>query len=461
MTLKIISAFRKYRASVLVISMIFLAVFSALAISMAALSMTNIQIASNFHSVNAALTSAQSGQDVLRYWFSNLLIASSTPPSQYLAAIVATLQTNLAANGISNITVQNDGAISTVVLDSTEGRCFTGQIQVDSNDPNILLCSVTGYSNSISRTITVGYRIRPYEFPIFNYGLATKGPVHFLGNPNVNGLNFNSEADIFIESNNSNLAMLVTGNSQFDGDISIGNLSAKVDLIGSVHIGGEKGQTAMDNHVHLGAESPQFPVPITKQFQQYATGPAIDSSTDLLSLGTTMTNATIIAGTDPNFEKSIIIEGILYIERPNIVTFENNVTLKGIIAADGDPNFAGPNNSITFLGNFSSTPVPSGAEFDALREEKGSSILTPAFSVTLAGNFSALSGVMAVSGAHFSGNVSATAKGTIINYSEDPTVIEGNASLRFDRSDNIKVPAGFDLYRELEYDPSTYSEVSI
>ena len=68
---------------------------------------------------------------------------------------------------------------------------------------------------------------------------------------------------------------------------------------------------------------------------------------------------------------------------------------------------------------------------------------------------------MAVSGAHFSGNVSATAKGTIINYSEDPTVIEGNASLRFDRSDNIKVPAGFDLYRELEYDPSTYSEVSI
>jgi hypothetical protein len=48
---------------------------------------------------------------------------------------------------------------------------------------------------------------------------------------------------------------------------------------------------------------------------------------------------------------------------------------------------------------------------------------------------------------------------TIINYSENPTTIEGNATLNFDRSDDIKIPAGFDLIRVLTYDSSSYEEL--
>lgn len=33
-----------------------------------------------------------------------------------------------------------------------------------------------------------------------------------------------------------------------------------------------------------------------------------------------------------------------------------------------------------------------------------------------------------------------------------------NATMNFDREGSTKIPAGFDLYRELDYDPSTYSE---
>ncbi|GAI47146.1 unnamed protein product, partial [marine sediment metagenome] len=60
----------------------------------------------------------------------------------------------------------------------------------------------------------------------------------------------------------------------------------------------------------------------------------------------------------------------------------------------------------------------------------------------------------------FSGNVNAVVKGTIVNYSENPTVIEGNATLNFDRSDNIKVPAGFDSHRILTYNPASYEELA-
>ncbi|MFH1717053.1 MAG: hypothetical protein ABIF19_06855, partial [Planctomycetota bacterium] len=76
------------------------------------------------------------------------------------------------------------------------------------------------------------------------------------------------------------------------------------------------------------------------------------------------------------------------------------------------------------------------------------------------GNFSTLEGVVAVSGVHFAGNVNAQVKGTIINYSSSPTIVEGNATMNFDREGATKIPAGFDLYRELDYEPSSYSETT-
>jgi len=446
------------RGAVLIISMIFVLIFSALAVSMATLSGTNVQLASNQHKVDCAFASTESGQEAMRYWLSNVEIPSSTPTSDYFGAIVSTLQYDLDANSISNITVHNDGLIPPVALHSASGQSFEGEIFIDANDLNILQVYSTGGSSQITRTIRVHYDIEPYEYPIFDFGLATKGPVHFLGNPTVRGINSNSEADIFIDSQSNNLAMLVTGNTNFDGDISIGNTTANVDFWGDVKIGGDTGQSAIDNHVTIGAETPEFPVPDTQHFLQYATGDVIDSSTDLTD-SMTLTNAIIEAGTDPNFEGNIIIEGILYIEQPNIVTFSRNVAVNGMIVGDGDAYNPGT-NSISFLGNFETNPYPSGSEFDAIRSETGSSIVAPGFAASFSGNFAALGGVMAVSGAHFSGNVSAVVKGTILNYSENPTVIEGNSTMNFDRSDNIKVPAGFDTHRILTYNPASYEELA-
>ena len=446
------------RGVVLIISMVFVLIFSALAVSMATMSGTNVQLASNQQKVGCAIASTESGLEAMRYWLNRVEIPSSTTPSNYFGTIVGTLQNDLTANSISNITVHNDGSITPVTLDSASGQQFEGEILIDANNTNILQVYTTGGGSEITRTIKVQYDIEPYEYPIFDFGMATKGPVHFIGNPTVRGINSNSEADIFIDSQNNNLAMLVTGNTNFDGDITVGNTLANVDFWGGVQIGGDTGQAAIDNHVTIGNETPEFPVPDTQHFQQYATGDIIDSSTDISS-GMTLTNATIEANTDPNFGGNITIEGILYIEQPNIVTFEKNVALNGMIVAEGDVNNPGT-NSMTFLGNFATNPYPSGVDFDAIRSETGSSILAPGFVASFEGNFSAIGGVMAVSGAHFSGNVNALVEGTILNYSENPTIIEGNATLNFDRSNNITVPAGFDTHRILTYNPSSYEELA-
>jgi hypothetical protein len=448
----------KRNGTALIVSMIFILIFSALAVSMATLSGTNAQLASNQHKTDCALASAESGLEVKRYWLSSVTMPSTTPPSNYLSTIVDTLQNNLDANSISNITVNLDGSIPPVALDSVTGQTFNGQISIEPNQPYVLQVYATGGSGQIIKTIRVHFDIEPYEHPIFNYGLATKGPLNYTGNPTTTTANANWEADIYVESAYSDTALSVGGNTNFDGDIMIGNPNADASFGGDVLIDGDQNQTAIDNHVFIGVDPVDFPVPDTARFRPYATGETIDSSTDL-SIGMTLTNAKIAAGTNPQFDASVIIQGILLIESPNIVTFGRNVALQGIIVAEGDLENPGTNR-IDFCGNFASGPYPPAPEFDAIRQEVGSSIVAPGFAASFQGNFSTLEGVVALSGVHFSGNVAALIKGTIINYSNDPMIIEGNASMNFDREGSTKVPAGFDTLRVLTYNPSSYEELA-
>jgi Tfp pilus assembly protein PilX len=451
----------KRKGAVLIVAMIFVLIFSALAVSMAAMSGTNAQLASNQHKIGCALGSASSGLEVQRHWLSPVTMPSSTPQANYFSTIINTLQYDLDANSISNFTLENDGSITSATLDSVTGQTFTGQMRISDSNSSVLEIFSTGGDAQITRTIKVDFDIEPYKWPIFNYGLATKGPLNYTGNPRTTGVTATWEADIYIESSGSDTALSVIGNTNFDGNIMIGNPAANAIFGGDIMIDGDNGQTAIDNHVFIGVDPVEFPEPDTARFQPYATGITIDSTTDLSAPGLNiLVNAKIAAGTNPVFPKGVTIQGILLIESPNVVTFDN-VSLQGIIVGEGDVTANPVTDRIDVLGNFASGPYPSGAEFDAIRAEEGSSIVAPGFAMSFQGNFSTLEGVVAVSGVHFSGNVAAQIKGTIINYSDQPMIVEGNATMNFDRSASTKVPAGFDTHRVLTYKPSSYNEFAL
>ncbi|MHC4168214.1 MAG: pilus assembly PilX family protein [Planctomycetota bacterium] len=450
----------KHAGAVLIVSMIFVVIFSALAICMATVSGNNVQLANNHQDLNSALAAAQSGHEVMRYLLSNILIASSATPEQYLNEIVTTIQTT---SPLANVNLDSSGAILSVPLDSVAGHTFEGQLQVDtSQSPPLLQLSVTGHSGQTSRTIAVTYSIERYEFPIFHYGLATRGPLYFTGSPGgctITATNSAWEADVFVASEGDALAVQCLGNSSFDGDFSIGNEVGYFDFQRELQIAGDVGQAAIDNHVFVGEETLEFPAPDTTYFTHYATGPIVDSSWDFTK-NHTLINATIKGGTSPTFTGSVTIQGILFIESPNKVTFDRTVLLEGMIVADGDIDNPDPGqNNLVFAGNFDSQPFPPDPQFDAMRAEEGTSVLAPGFKTTFCGNFSTLQGAVAVSGAVFAGNMNAQIRGTIINYSDSPTLIEGNATINFDRVGTTKIPAGFDLYRELLYEPASYSEI--
>ena len=455
------SVHQKRKGAVLIIAMIFVVIFSALAVSMATMSGTNAQLASNQHKVDCALGSAASGLDVERYWLDTVIFPHDTPINKYFSTIMNSLESNMDANSITNIVLQkNHGTISPVILDSATGQTFSGQMSISNTDPYVLEVYSTGGDTQITRTIKVDFDIEPYEHPIFNFGLATKGPLNYTGNPTTAGATEAWEADIYIESSSSTDALTIAGNTNFHGDIMIGNPAANATFGGDVIIDGDHGQDAIDNHVHRDADPVAFPEPDTARFTTYANGDVIDSSTDLNTYDNTLINCSIAANTNPVFPKSVLIQGILLIKSPNIVTFTQNVSLQGIIVGQGDHTIDPATDRIDILGNFASGPYPPGIEFDAIRQEEGSSIVAPGFAMSFQGNFSTLEGVVAVSGVTFTGNVNAMIKGTIINYSNQPMIVEGNASMNFDRSASTKVPAGFDTLRVLNYDPSSYDEFS-
>ncbi|MHC4418820.1 MAG: pilus assembly PilX family protein, partial [Planctomycetota bacterium] len=391
---------KKRKAAALIVSMIFMLIFSALAVSLATISDTNTQIADNLRKANSARACAESGLEIIRCWFDQVTIPGETPESQRFYAFASSFQS--AVSDISNITVNWYDAgtmtttitVPTITLNSEAGQSFSAQIREIS--PSILQVGVTGTCGPVTRTITASFGMSDVRHPIFDFGMASKGPLFFEGNPTIAGVNNNQEADIYIESTGSNLALSVSGNTNFDGDVSIANPMANYNFGGDISIGGEQGQTAIDNHVFVGVEPTEFPVPNTGHFQQYATGDIVDEFTDL-SDSMVLANSTIKAGTNPHFIGNVTIKGILFIEQPNIVTFGGNADIQGMIVANGDVSYPG-SNEITFLGNFQSSPFPSGSEFDVMRHEAGSSLLAPGFAASFLGNFATLSGVMAISG---------------------------------------------------------------
>ena len=83
--------------------------------------------------------------------------------------------------------------------------------------------------------------------------MASKGPLSLAGNVELEGVNVSVESNVYIESENSILALSITDNSHIAGDVSIANSIANVYLQGAnAGIGGETDQDAIDNHVSFG-----------------------------------------------------------------------------------------------------------------------------------------------------------------------------------------------------------------
>ena len=445
--------------------MIFILIFSALAVSIASLADTNVQIADNQHKANGARACAESGLEIVRCWANPVSIPGTTAPELRFSQIASSFQSTV--NAISNIVPDCNSPTSIIIpsvtLDSDKGQSFSAEVRPlpALDDPNALQVDVTGVYSSVAKTISVNYKFGSRAHTVFDYGVASKGPLSLAGNIELGGVNVSVESDVYIVSENSNLALEIIGNSQIAGDVHIWNPLASVDLQGGqASIGGETLPGALD-HVTTGMdEEVEFPVPNPDYFEHYAINtfdPETDTTADL-----TLENIRILPNTNPTFSGSVTLTGIVFIETPNIVTFSGTTNITGIIVGDGDYEDNSAVNQIIFQGNVDSSPVselPDEPQFAGIREESGTFLMAPGFKASFGGNFETLNGAIAANGIEFFGNAGGTIDGSIINYSDEEMSLSGNSDLFFNRSGTTEVPAGFVPEIILEYDPTSYSEI--
>lgn len=455
---------RKRGGVALIISFVFVLIFSVLAVCLATMSGTNVQISENQRKSNRALTSAQSGHEFLRFWLTRIHMPGTITPNDRFSETVDYVEADLATAGIG-ITRTNDGGGSPIIMDidnvttnSTLGQYFSAQIQPINID--ILQMDVTGTAGNVKQIIRVNYNFGTRAHKIFDYGIATKGPLNLSGNIDLTGENVIVDSSVYIESDVSVETLAIIGNSQIAGECYFSNPDADIYLQGGqASIGGETGDAALD-HCHIVDDPVGFPVPIPGYFGQY-----VQNTFDPNNILTEYENVKIPFGTNPVFSADTTFKGVVYIEVPNLVRFEGHVDITGIIVGDGDLNDDSGTNRIDFLGTVSSHPVTDLPEtepqFEQLRNETGTFLMAPGFGVSFGGNFDTLNGCIAANGVNFFGDAGGAIDGSILNYSDTTMELEGNSDLFFFRSGTTEVPAGFGPEIILHYDPLSYREVPL
>ena len=447
--------------SALVITMIALLVFTVFAAGVCALSGATVQVAENQRQVNHALMSAQSGLELVRYYFNGVTIPGSVAPEDRLQRVAQELQSTLYDAGVYNVTVSyNDDAktltVPAVTLNSETAQTFSVTMGYGA-DYDTLAVTITGNSRHGQRHIQVDFSFATFGSTIFDFGIATKGPLRMQGNVDVEGYNENIEASVYIESYNDILALEMIGKSAIAGEVSIANPMGIADISNPSSICGDTGEAAYD-HVHVGVPPSDFPSPCPANFEQHIDvvfDPASDPTENV-----TLTNIEIPADANPSFSGNCIIQGIMFVRNPNIVTFTGNAEIIGLIVADGCLDNPSPENQIQFQGTVNSYGVSELPDegFSDLKEETGTFLLAPGFSVSFGGDFETINGVIAASGVEFFGNAGGVINGSVVNYSNTPMTLEGNTDLIFNRSGIEENPAGFEPTKVLQFIPTSYSE---
>ena len=124
---------RNPQGSALLLSLIFVAMFSALAAAMATLSGVNVQVAENLRQVDTTRSCAESGLEVIRYWASKVEIPGTTAPEQRFGQLATSLQSQLTAAGITNLVPVLSGStitISDVPVLSSTAQSFTDLLRL-------------------------------------------------------------------------------------------------------------------------------------------------------------------------------------------------------------------------------------------------------------------------------------------------------------------------------------------
>ena len=447
-----------------VLAMLFLILFSALAVGFYASATMSAQVARNERNIEDALTATDSGFQFIRYQLGIMDIPTTTPNDTLLSTVATQLgsQLNGTANMNGDTVALNNGTISIpgtlthyINLDSAGARRFRADITQSGTS---LYVKVTGrcIDPNVARAVQIQYTTAPRASAIFNYGVASKSAINMQGHVKIMGATDPTKGSV-LSATGSSIPLSMQGNTSISGDFSYTN-SAGSPSFGNGSIAGySQGSPNFTAHVHSGVAPPQFPSIDTSMYLPYAT------NTYTTSMGNTLVN-TILPPGNYSFSGGATVQGVLYIQTPANVSFTGNATIQGVIVVQNNPTGSPSSNSISFGGNVTASGIdtlPANATFPAgERALTGAFLLAPNFSVNFGGDFGTVGGSIVASQFNFSGNAGGTVDGTVINLADTSLNLAGNSDIIIASTGTTNYPTGVNFGNKYVPLPDTYLEVS-
>ena len=453
-----------------VLAMLYLVLFSTLAVGFTAATAINAQISRNERFLQQADSAADGGMQFIRYQLGSMTIPPGTTTAQLLQAAATSLATQL--NGTSNMngntvqmtTVNGNSAIcipsttSWMTIDPTVGTRFRAMI-TQSGQFFVVTVDGAGSSGSVEKAIQMQFQLAPKAGAILDYGVATEGTVSTGGATVIQGLTDPTKGSVLSADMTSSTPVVIDG-KQVSGDISIVNPSGTISVSGA-SVGGTSNPALIPQHEHVGIPAPTFPSIDTTPFTSYVdtTNPA-----NAYTGNGVCTNCYIPAGMNPKFTGGSV-NGVMVVETPNNVTFTGNTTITGVIVGLNGQTFSATANTISFSGNVQANPISSMTSSSpgykpGLPQLTGSFMLLPAFNVSMTGNFGTVSGSIAVGQISMTGNAGGTVQGSVIGMQDLPLTLNGHSSITISSTGTTNFPTGMSFGNDYTPLPGTYMEVA-
>ena len=440
-----------------IVAMVLLAALSTLAVAWAGLTDLEVRKSANCRSVMNGRLAAESGLSFMTSVLGWIRLPGSTTSETFPQRMAEALGAKL--EGTPNIgggQVTYDS--STVFVPSIVVNGETFSCQIASIEDTRCRLTVTGSAGEVTRAVFMDFILEPCRTEIFDYGLPSRGPISISGNARIVGVNDPSEASILSATTTGTDAIQLDGNAEISGDLNIAEDGLSVSISGTPTVAGSSDPSVIAEHTHHGVGQPDFPEVDVEPIAALAT---YTLQPDDPQTKTVLNNVRIPAGTNPTFGSDIQINGVVYVEAPNVVAFVGKCTLKGILVtqASGEPISA---CQVSFGGSVEASGVdalPDTPEFAAVKGHTGTFIAAPGFGVSFAGNFSAIGGSIAADQLTFTGTSEGAIGGSVIGLKDLPTTVCGNVDIFVDQQRADQNPAGFVPSLRFSPVPDSYAEL--
>jgi hypothetical protein len=437
--------------------MLLLSVFCVIGMTMASVANVNLQQCENCRNIMDARLAAESGLAFMLDVLEQIRLPGTTTGETFCGNLRNALAAKL--EGTANLQggyVTNTGTSVFVPDIQVGGMKFCSYFTWLGQ--NSCRMQVKGISGSVTRNLTLDFSLEARKAAAFDYGLASRGQITISGNAKILGVNNPTEANIISTTALNQDAICVGGNSEVSGDLFTARENAGVVISGNPQIAGSTNPAVIAEHVHEGAAQPDFPeidvTPIAA-LATYTLQPNDSTNKGVLN------NVRIPAGMNPRFNSDIVLNGVVYIESPNVVQFEGKCTVNGILVTQKSSEAISV-CQLKFDGHVEANGVealPNTPEFASAKQQTGTFILAPGFGVTFGGNVTAVGGSIAADQLIFSGTAEGTIAGAVIGLADFPTNVGGNVEIHVDRTNAPASPAGFVKPFVLKSDADSYSEV--